>query len=52
MDLFLDQGAAYAKLTGLAVKHINNPTESPLGDDYCMSFPSCCDLIDLMKMKA
>jgi hypothetical protein len=31
-DLFLDQGAAYAKLTGLAVKHINNPTESPLWD--------------------
>jgi hypothetical protein len=36
-DLFLDQGAAYAKLTGLAVKHINNPTESPLRYDPCMS---------------
>jgi hypothetical protein len=35
MELFLDQGAAYAKLTGLAAKHINNLTESPLG---CMSF--------------
>jgi hypothetical protein len=39
MDLFLDQGAAYAKLTGLAVKHINNPSKSPLGIDRCMSFP-------------
>jgi hypothetical protein len=51
MDLFLDQGAAYAKLTGLAVKHINNPTASPLRHDTCMSFPSCCDSIDSMKMK-
>jgi hypothetical protein len=40
MDLFLDQGAAYAKLTGLAVKHINNPTESPLRNDQGMFFPS------------
>jgi hypothetical protein len=38
-DLFLDQGVAYAKFTSLAVKHINNPTESPLGKDHqCMSF--------------
>jgi len=39
-DLFLDQGAAYAKLTGLAVKHINNPIESPLLNDqgHGMSF--------------
>jgi hypothetical protein len=51
MDLFLDQGAAYAKLTGLAVKHINNPIKSPLGNDLGMSFPSCCDFIDSMKMK-
>jgi len=51
MDLFLDQGAAYAKLTGLAVKHINNPTDSPLWNDQCMSFPFCCDFIDSMKMK-
>jgi hypothetical protein len=54
MDLFLDQGAAYAKLTGLAVKHINNPTESPLSRpryDSGVSFPSCCDLVDSMKMK-
>ena len=43
-DLFLDQGAAYAKLTGLAVMHINNPTESPLGNDQRMSSPRC-DLI-------
>jgi len=43
-DLFLDQGAVYAKLTGLAVMHINNPTESPLGNDQCMSSPHC-DLI-------
>ena len=51
MHLFLDQGAAYAKLTGLAVKHINNPTESPfIGQS--MSFPSCCDFVDPMKMKA
>jgi hypothetical protein len=50
-DFFLDQGAAYAKLTGLAMKHINNPTESPLGNDQRMSFPSCCDFIDSMKMK-
>jgi hypothetical protein len=51
MDLFLDQGAAYAKLTGLAMKHINNPTESPLWDHQRMSFPSCCDFIDSVKMK-
>jgi hypothetical protein len=51
MDLFLDQGAAYAKLTGLAVKHINNPIESPLCDDQSMFFPFCCDFIDSMKMK-
>ena len=56
MDLFLDQGAAYAKLTRLVVKHIKNPTESPLGNiqrmsDQCMSFPFCCDFIDSMKMK-
>jgi len=51
MDLFLDQGAAYAKLTGLAVKHINNLTESPLQDHQRMPFPSCCDFIDSMKMK-
>ena len=43
MDLFLDQGAAYTKFTRLAVKHINNPTESPLENDQCMSSPSCCD---------
>jgi hypothetical protein len=42
-DLFLDQGSAYAKLTGLALKHINNPTGSPLKHTPCMSFPSCCD---------
>ena len=41
MDLFLDQGTAYAKLTGLAIKHINNPTESPLRNDQSMFFPSC-----------
>jgi hypothetical protein len=52
-DLFLDQGVAYAKFTSLAVKHINDPTESPLGIDQCMSLPSCCDFkfIDSMKMK-
>jgi len=51
MDLFLDQGAAYARLTGLAVKHIKNSIESPLWDYQGMCFPSCCDFIDLMKMK-
>jgi len=51
MDLFLDQGAAYAKLTGLALKHINNPTESPLGNRQRMCFPSCCDFINSMQMK-
>ena len=48
-DLFLDQGAAYAKLTGLAVKHINNPIESPLLNGQGMSFTSCCDFVDSMK---
>jgi len=53
MDLFLDQGAAYAKCTSLAVKHINNPTESPLCQlgYQGMSFPSFCDFIDSMNMK-
>ena len=51
MDLFLDQGAAYAKLTRLAVRHINNPTESPLRNDQGKYFPSCCDFIDSIKMK-
>ena len=50
-DLFLDQGAAYAKLTGLTVKHINNPIEFPLRATRGMSFPSCCDSIDSKKMK-
>ena len=51
-DLFLDQGVAYAKFTSLAMKHINNPTESPLKHYQCMSFPSCCDFkVDSMKMK-
>jgi hypothetical protein len=52
-DLFLDEGAAYAKLTGLAVKHINNPTQSgPLRNDRGMSSHSCRDFIDSMKMKS
>jgi hypothetical protein len=49
MDLFLDQGAAYAKLTGLAVKHIKNPTEFSLGSDPRMSSPSCCDFTNSIK---
>jgi len=49
MDFFIDQGAAYTKLTGLAMKHINNPTESPLGNRQRMCFPSCCDFINSMK---
>ena len=51
MDFFIDQGAAYAKLVGLAVKHINNPTESPLWIDQGMSYSSCCDFINSIKMK-
>jgi hypothetical protein len=43
VDLFLDQGTAYAKLTRLAVKHINDITESPMRNNRCMSFPYCCD---------
>ena len=50
MNLFLDQGIAYAKFTSLAVKHINNPTESPLGNDQCTPSP-CYDFVDSMKMK-
>ena len=48
---FLDQGTAYAKLTGLAVKHINNPTKYPsqkaqlAAQGMSSSFPSCHDLI-------
>jgi len=52
MDFFLDQGAAYAKLTGLAVNHIKNPTGSPLGNDQGMFFSSCCDFIYSMKVKS
>jgi len=52
MDLFLDQGAAYAKLTKLAVNHIKNPTGSPLGNDQGMSSPFCCDFINSIKMKS
>jgi len=43
VDLFLDQGTAYAKLTGLALKHINDITESPMKNNRCMSFPYCRD---------
>jgi hypothetical protein len=51
-DLFLDQGAAYAKLTGLAMKHIKNPTESPLSQKIqCVSFPPCCDFIHSINVK-
>jgi hypothetical protein len=46
-DLFLDEGSAYAKLAGLFGKKINISLEH----DVCMSFPSCCDFIDSMKMK-
>ena len=52
MELFLDQGTAYAKLTELAIKHINHPTEFPLKSDQCMSSPSRYDFIDSMKMKS
>ena len=51
MDFFLDQDTAYAKLAGLAVKHINNPTESSLWNPQCKSLPSYCNFIDSMKMK-
>ena len=42
-DLFLDQGAGYAKFTRLALKHINNPTKSPMRDLQRMFFPCCHD---------
>ena len=51
MDFFLNQGAAYAKFTGLAVNHIMNPTGSSLGNDQGISSLSCCDFIDSIKMK-
>ena len=51
-DLFLDQGAAYAKLAALALKHIKNPTKSPLWDLHGMCFLSCCDFITLMEIKS
>ena len=52
-DLFLDQGSGYAKITGLALKHINNPTESRSGLDMpCMSFRYCCDFWHSTKMKS
>jgi hypothetical protein len=51
-DLSLDKGIAYAKLTRLAIKHINNPTESPLRNNRCMSLPCCHDFLDLTKTKA
>ena len=50
-DLFLDQGAACTKLTGLAMKHINNPTGSPLRNDPCMSFRSCCGFINSKRKR-
>ena len=50
-DYFLDQGAAYAKLTGLALNHLNNQTESPLRDSLCMSFLSCFGFADSMRIK-
>ena len=37
-ELFFDQRAAYAKLTELAVKHMANPTNSPLADYMRTSF--------------
>jgi len=36
-DLFVDEGAAYLKFTELAVKHINNPTKSPIRNQ-CTAF--------------
>ena len=37
-NLFFDQRAAYTKLTELAVKHMDNPTKSPLADYMRTSF--------------
>jgi len=51
-DLFLDEGAGYAKLTGLALEHINNPTKSPLTDVSRMFFPCCRDFHHSTKMKS
>ena len=50
MDLFLNEGAAHAKLTGLAVKH-NDPTESQRSCKGASSSFFCGCFIDSMKMK-
>ncbi|KIM44127.1 hypothetical protein M413DRAFT_443169 [Hebeloma cylindrosporum] len=44
-DLFLDEGAAYAELTRLAVKHLNDLPASPLTNDRYwvhFTFRFCC----------
>jgi hypothetical protein len=52
-DLFLEQRAAYGKLTSLAVKHINKPSKSLLGvfPSQCTPFPCCRDFTILTKTK-
>ena len=42
---------SYAKLTSLAVQHLNNPTDYPLGSGQCMSFPSCYAFIGSIIIK-
>ena len=49
-DVFLDEGAAYAKFTALSVKHINKTT--PLWNVRGMSFPSRRDFTDSMNIKS
>ena len=50
-DLFLDQGATYAKFTGLTLKHINNAPESRLKNLPGMSFPCCHDFCHSRRIK-
>ena len=50
-DLFLNQDVIHAKLVGLLVKHMNNPTESPLGKFQCTFFLSYCDFTNSMKVQ-
>jgi hypothetical protein len=50
-DLFLNQDTIYTKLIGLLVKHMNNPTESPLREFQCTFFPSYCDFLNSMKVQ-
>jgi len=53
LDLFFDQGAAYAKLTELAVKHMDNLTKSPLRKKHhCTSFTATVTSLIQRKIKS